>query len=72
VADVRSALDARGLPEYLSSRPGDVHATLHDASAVLGHSIEVHVDGDGLRGFFAMVMDAANGWDGSDPLRPLS
>ena len=72
VAGVRGALDARGMPEYLSSRLGEVDATLHDATAVLGHSLEIHVDGEGLRGFFAMVLDAGRGWDGSQPLRPLS
>jgi methylmalonyl-CoA/ethylmalonyl-CoA epimerase len=71
VADLRSSLDARGLPQYLSSQLGEVDATLHDASAALGHDIEIHVDCEGLRGFFAMVSAAAEGWDGSEPLRPV-
>jgi methylmalonyl-CoA/ethylmalonyl-CoA epimerase len=71
VADLRSSLDERGLPQYLSSQLGEVDATLHDASAVLGHDIEIHVDGEGLRSFFGMVSGAAEGWDGSDPLRPV-
>jgi hypothetical protein len=41
VADVRIPLDERGLPQYLSSRLGDAETTLHDASASLGHDIEV-------------------------------
>jgi methylmalonyl-CoA/ethylmalonyl-CoA epimerase len=69
VADVRRSLDERGLPQYLSSRFGDVETTLHDASAILGHDIEIHVDNEGLHGFFGMVSGAAEGWDGSDPLR---
>ena len=69
VADVRRSLDERGLPEYLSSQLGDVETTLHDASAVLGHDIEIHVDNEGLHGFFAMVRGGAEGWDGSEPLR---
>ena len=71
VADLRSSLDERGLPEYLSSQLGEVDTTLHDASAVLGHDIEIHVDSEGLRGFFGMVSGAAEGWDGSEPLRPV-
>jgi len=51
VAAVRSSLDERGLPEYLSSQLGEVEATLHDGSAVLGHDIEIHVDCEGLRTF---------------------
>jgi methylmalonyl-CoA/ethylmalonyl-CoA epimerase len=71
VADVRSSLDERGLPQYMSSRLGEVDATLHDASAVLGHDIEIHVDCESLRNFFEMVRSSAEGWDGSKPLRPV-
>jgi methylmalonyl-CoA/ethylmalonyl-CoA epimerase len=71
VVDLRSALDERGLPQYLSTWLGDVETTLHDASAVLGHDIEIHAHNDGLHGFFAMVRAAAEGWDGSEPLRPV-
>jgi methylmalonyl-CoA/ethylmalonyl-CoA epimerase len=71
VADLRRSLDERGLSVYLSSQLGDVENTLHDASAVLGHDIEVLVDSEGLREFFGMVSGAAEGWDGSAPLRPV-
>ena len=71
VADLRSALDQRGLPQYLSSQLGEVDTTLHDASASLGHDIEIHVDCQGLREFFGMISDAAEGWDGLEPLRPV-
>src|SRR6185503_8654113 len=55
VADVRRALDDRGLTEYLSSQFGGVETTVHDASAVLGHDLEIHGDNEGLHGFFGMV-----------------
>ncbi len=71
VADLRGSLDERGLTQYLSSQLGEVETTLHDASAALGHDIEIHVDNEGLRNFFAMVKEAADGWDGSQPLRPV-
>jgi methylmalonyl-CoA/ethylmalonyl-CoA epimerase len=71
VADVRRSLDERGLSQYLSSQLGEVDTTLHDASATLGHDIEIHVDSEGLRDFFGMVSGAAQGWDGSQPLRPV-
>jgi hypothetical protein len=71
VADLRSSLDERGLTQYLSSRLGEVETTLHDASATLGHDIEIHVDNQGLHAFFSMVRGAAEGWDGSEPLRPV-
>jgi hypothetical protein len=71
VADLRRSLDERGLSQYLSSQLGEVDTTLHDASAVFGHDIEILVDSDGLRDFFEMVSGAAQGWDGSEPLRPV-
>jgi methylmalonyl-CoA/ethylmalonyl-CoA epimerase len=71
VADLRRSLDERGLPGYLSSRFGEVETTLHDASAVLGHDIEIHAENEGLRNFFEMVRGGAEGWDGSEPLRPV-
>ena len=71
VADLRRMLDERGLSEYLSSQLGEVETTLHDASAALGHDIEIHVENEGLRDFFEMVRAGADGWDGSEPLRPV-
>jgi glyoxalase/bleomycin resistance protein/dioxygenase superfamily protein len=71
VVDVRTSLEERGSPQYLSTWLGRVETTLHDASAVLGHDIEIHADNDGLHGFFAMVRGAAEAWDGSEPLRPV-
>jgi len=71
VAHLRSLLDERGLPQYLSARTGEVDNTFHDASSVLGHDLEIHVDSQGLRDVFSMVSAAAEGWDGSKPLRPV-
>jgi methylmalonyl-CoA/ethylmalonyl-CoA epimerase len=72
VADLRSSLDQRGLSLYLSAQLGEVDITFHDASASLGHDIEVHVDSQGFRDFFEMVSSGAEGWDGSEPLRPVA
>jgi glyoxalase/bleomycin resistance protein/dioxygenase superfamily protein len=71
VDDLRTSLDERGLAQYLSSEFGGAVTTLHDASATLGHDIEIHAENEGLRGFFAMVGSASENWDGSEPLRPL-
>ncbi|MCP5181730.1 MAG: VOC family protein [Pseudomonadales bacterium] len=43
-----------------------------DARATLGHMIEVYQASPGLLGFYAMVKEAAQGWDGSDPVRELN
>jgi methylmalonyl-CoA/ethylmalonyl-CoA epimerase len=71
VTDLRSSLDARGLPEYLSGQLGELDVTFHDASGLLGHDLEIHADNQGLRDFFEMVGGSAEGWDGSEPLRPV-
>ncbi|MGB9183656.1 MAG: VOC family protein [Solirubrobacteraceae bacterium] len=67
---VRAELEARGLPEYLRSRLGEVDTTLHDAGATFGYDLELHADNDGLRGFFALVRQAADSWDGTELMRP--
>jgi methylmalonyl-CoA/ethylmalonyl-CoA epimerase len=72
VAEVRRSLDERGLPQYLSAQLGETENTFHDASASLGHDIEIHVDCRALRDFFGMVSGGAEGWDGSEPLRPVA
>jgi hypothetical protein len=70
VADLRRDLNERGATEYLSSQMGPLDSTLHDASGLLGHDLEIHRDCDALHQFFGMVREAAEGWDGSDALRP--
>ena len=59
VEDLRRELEDRGLLEYLSAQLGELDITFHDASASLGHDIEVHVDSQGLRDFFQMVRGGA-------------
>jgi hypothetical protein len=71
VADLRSSLDERGVPEYLRSEFGGAVTTLHDASSCLGHDLEIHAENDGLRGFFDMVRSAAVDWDGSQRIRTV-
>jgi Glyoxalase/Bleomycin resistance protein/Dioxygenase superfamily len=71
VAELRSQLDERGVTQYLSSQLGGAETTLHDASATLGHDLEIHADNPALHDFFGMVRRGALGWDGSEPLRPV-
>ena len=42
-----------------------------DATASLGHMLELYEASEGLHGFYAMVRDAAQNWDGSEPIRSL-
>ena len=67
-----AGLERRAMPAWLDATLGDIHFTYLDASATLGHHVEIHDDSEAFRGFFAMMRDAGEGWDGEDPLRPLS
>jgi methylmalonyl-CoA/ethylmalonyl-CoA epimerase len=70
VEQVREALETHGAPAYLRAGLGDIDSSLHDTSATLGHDVEIHADVETLRGFFEMFREAAENWDGSDPIRP--
>lgn len=67
--EVVAALESAGAPSYMQARFGSMHTSYHDASAVLGHHIEIHQKNDDLVGFFGMIRNASIGWDGSDLLR---
>lgn len=69
VEEVREALAKGGSPSYLHANLGNLDLSYHDCSATFGHDLEIHADVEDLHGFFAMVREAAEGWDGSDPLR---
>ena len=70
--EARARFEERGLESYLSSCLSGEYTTVHDASATLGHDIEILVDAPAFRDFFGMVLAAAEGWDGSEPLRPMA
>lgn len=42
-----------------------------DARAALGHMIEIYPASEGVLGFYATVREAAAGWNGEDPIRPV-
>lgn len=42
-----------------------------DTVADLGHMLEIYEASDALRGFYAMVRDAARNWDGREVVRTL-
>lgn len=66
----QAALVDRGWPEILlASTSSGVAFAFHDATASLGHMIELYEGVSGLRGFYARVLEASIGWDGTDPIR---
>ena len=64
-----SELAAAGFPEVLRARAGETRFSFHDARTELGHLIEIYEPTESLRRFYAMVAEAAAGWDGRDPIR---
>jgi catechol 2,3-dioxygenase-like lactoylglutathione lyase family enzyme len=52
--------------------PGGGEVIYADAGGGPGTLVEILKPGPGSRAFFAMMREAARGWDGSDPLRRLS
>lgn len=50
---------------------GGVDFAFLDATASLGHMIELYVPDSRLSAFYRFVREAAAGWDGSDPVRIL-
>lgn len=59
-----------GLCQLSETTTGTRYAFV-DATATLGHMVELYEPSPGLRGFYRMVAEAAAGWDGNDPLREL-
>lgn len=64
-------LAGHGLLPFHTGDSGPASAVWFDATALLGHPVEVLARRDELLGFYAMVAAAADGWDHRAPLRIL-
>jgi len=70
--DATARLVAAGHPLAMSAgTAGGMRFHFVDAIATHGHMFELYEPTAQLRGFYAMVAGAADGWDGSDPVRML-
>ncbi len=63
-------LRAHGLAPFHTGRTGPVRAVWFDGAGLVGHPIEVLQRAPDLLRFYDLVRAAADGWDGSEPLRP--
>lgn len=72
LADAIRQFEADGMPlaQLSVTQTGTAFAFV-DARASLGHMLELYEPAATLTGFYAMVADAARGWDGSDPVRVI-
>ena len=70
--DETARLEQGGYRAFHTGRTGPVSAAWFHGGPLLGHPIEVLQRRDELLRFYAMVREAAAGWDGLDPLRIMS
>lgn len=67
-----AALDEQGMPltMALTSSSG-MEVRFHDARHVVGGVLELYEGNEHLRAFYSTVASLADGWDGSDVVRPI-
>jgi catechol 2,3-dioxygenase-like lactoylglutathione lyase family enzyme len=70
--DEAARLEAAGLVPFHTGRTGPVSVVWFEGGPLLGHPIEVLQSREELLGFYDMVARASEGWDGSDPYRPVT
>jgi catechol 2,3-dioxygenase-like lactoylglutathione lyase family enzyme len=70
--EVTERLVAGGHTLAMTARTSNTRFHFVDAVATLGHMIELYEESDRIRAFYEMVRAAADGWDGSDPIRQLA
>ncbi len=72
LAAAQAELAERGWPEALYAETAAGSAfVFHDATATLGHMVELYEGTERLRGFYERVAAASRGWDGTDPVRVI-
>ncbi len=64
-----TALGDAGFELAQSARAGGTRFNFIDAVATMGHFLELYEPRPALVGFYDHVAEAAQGWDGSDPVR---
>jgi Glyoxalase/Bleomycin resistance protein/Dioxygenase superfamily len=70
--DEAARLQNAGLVPFHTGRTGPVSVVWFEGGSLLGHPIEVLQRRDELLAFYDTVRRASEGWDGSDPYRPLA
>lgn len=70
--DEVARLRSLGLEPFHAGRTGPASAVWLRGGTCFGHPIEVLQRREEILGFYAMVRGAAEGWDGSEPLRVMT
>ena len=69
LAATTQQLGSWGYALAMEASAGTTRFHFVDATEHLGHFVELYEPSDGLLGFYAMVRAAADGWDGTKPVR---
>ena len=69
LSDETARLEAAGFRAFHSGRTGPASAVWFDRGPLFGHPVEVLERRAEILGFYAGIAAAAEGWDGSEPLR---
>lgn len=73
LAAARARFEREGMPLALHAEMADGFTFLMmDVVARHGHFVELYEGTPALTGFYAMVREAARGWDGRDPVRTIA
>ena len=64
-------LEALGCPLIHTSNLGAVSVAWHQGGPLFPHPIEVHLAGAPILGMHGRLTALAQGWDGSQPMRPM-
>jgi len=65
-------LEAAGCPLIHTAATGAVAVAWHEGGPLFPHPIEVHRAGPPILGMHARLSALAAGWDGRDPMRPMT
>ena len=65
-------LEAAGCPLIHTASLGSVNIAWHSGGPLFPHPIEVHLAGAPILGMHGRLSTLAHGWDGTDPMRPMS
>jgi hypothetical protein len=72
LGDETVRLTRLGFEPFHAGRTGPASVVWFDGGDLFGHPIEVLERRDELLEFYEMVRNAASGWDGSEPYRPIT
>jgi hypothetical protein len=64
-------LSAAGHEMFIHATSGPLEFWLHDTRAALGHATEIHRGSTELTAIWDFIANAADDWDGSQPLRAM-